>query len=42
MQVLLNSTCVVQILLQPAFGALVVKLASTRYKEQQVVSENTT
>lgn len=32
----------VQIVLQPAFGALVVKLPASRYKEQQVVSEQTT
>ena len=32
----------VQIVLQPTFGALVVKLSPTGYKEQQVVPENTT
>lgn len=32
----------VQIVLQPTFGALVVKLPPTGNKEQQVVPENTT
>lgn len=32
----------VQIVLQPAFGALVVELSSTRNKEQQVVPEDNT
>lgn len=39
---LLNSTCMVQVVFQPTFGALVVKLPPSRYKEQQVVSEQTT
>lgn len=32
----------VQIVLQPTFGALVVKLPSARKKEQQIVPEHTT
>lgn len=39
---LADSTCMVQIVLQPAFGALVVELSSPRHKEQQVVPEDNT
>lgn len=37
-----SSTCMVQIVLQPTLGALVVKLPPTRHEEQQVVPEHTT
>ena len=37
---MLDVTCVVQVLLQPTFGALVIKLSSTRHEEQQVVPES--
>lgn len=33
-------TCVVQIVFQPAFGALVVELPSAGYKEEQVVPDD--
>lgn len=36
------STCVVQVVLQPAFGTLVVELPSTGYKKKQVVPERNT
>lgn len=37
---LLDLTCVVQIVFQPAFGALVVEFPSTGHKEEQVVPED--
>lgn len=38
----LSSTCVVQIVLQPTFGTLIVELPSARNKKQQVVPEHNT
>lgn len=37
-----SSTCVVQIVLQPAFGALIVELPSAGNKKKQVVPERNT
>lgn len=37
-----SRTCVVQIVLQPAFGPLVVELPSARYEKKQVVPERNT